>query len=246
MKNSNSALIAAGIFVQMAVLAAGHSIFQQASSGSKDFGSTCVRMPPNNSPVTSVSSKDMACNVGGSKGLSGICEVKAGDEFTVEMHAQPGDRSCAHEAIGGNHFGPVMVYMSKVSDVTSADGSAGSWFKVDEFGYDASSKKWGTDQLNANCGKRSFKIPSKIPAGDYLVRAEAIALHTAGQSGGAQFYMSCYQVRVSGGSRGQLPAGVKIPGAYSASDPGILIDIWGSSFKEYKIPGPAIIDQSYF
>lgn len=156
----------------------------------------------------------MSCNVGGSKGVSGLCEVKgtyqpnfhrpfsdptdtlstAGDSFTVEMHAQPNDRSCDKEAIGGNHFGPVMVYMSKVDDATSADGS-GSWFKVDEFGYDAASKTWGTDKLNANCGKREFKIPSKIPAGDYLVRAEAIALHTAGQSGGAQFYMSCYVSR---------------------------------------------------
>ena len=107
------------------------------------------------------------------------------------MHAQPNDRACDKDAIGGNHFGPVMVYMSKVDDATSADGS-GPWFKVDQFGYDSASKTWGTDMLNKNCGKREFKIPSKIPAGDYLVRAEAIALHAAGQNGGAQFYMSCY------------------------------------------------------
>ena len=107
------------------------------------------------------------------------------------MHQQPNDRSCSTEAIGGNHFGPVLVYMSKVDDAASADGSA-AWFKVDEFGYDASNKTWGTDMLNANCGKRTFKVPSKIPAGDYLIRAEAIALHTASQVGGAQFYMSCY------------------------------------------------------
>jgi hypothetical protein len=42
MKNANTVLFAAGIFAQ---LTAGHSIFQQASSGSTDFGSTCVRMP---------------------------------------------------------------------------------------------------------------------------------------------------------------------------------------------------------
>lgn len=108
------------------------------------------------------------------------------------MHQQTNDRSCEAEAIGGNHFGPVMVYMSKVDDATTAAGSDGSWFKVDEFGYDAGSKTWGTDTLNKNCGKRTFKIPSKIPAGDYLIRAEAIALHSAGQSGGAQFYVSCY------------------------------------------------------
>ena len=118
--------------------------------------------------------------------------MSGGQSFSVEMHQQPNDRSCSTQAIGGNHFGPVMVYMSKVDDATAADGASGSWFKVDEFGYDATNKTWGTDMLNANCGKQTFTIPSKIPSGDYLIRAEAIALHTASQVGGAQFYMSCY------------------------------------------------------
>lgn len=47
------------------------------------------------------------------------------------MHQQPGDRSCANEAIGGAHYGPVIVYLSKVADAATADGSAG-WFKVFE------------------------------------------------------------------------------------------------------------------
>jgi cellulase len=34
-------------------------------------------------------------------------------------------------------------------------------------------------------------IPADIQAGDYLLRAEAIALHVAGSLDGAQFYMSC-------------------------------------------------------
>lgn len=37
----------------------------------------------------------------------------------------------------------------------------------------------------------NVKIPSDIAAGDYLLRAEALALHTAGQANGAQFYMTC-------------------------------------------------------
>lgn len=238
-------VLAAGVLAQCASLVAAHATFQQAGTADVDYESTCVRMPPNNSPVTDVTSSDLTCNVGGSQGVSGICEVNAGEEFWVEMHQQPGDRSCDNEAIGGNHFGPVIVYMSKVDDATTADGS-GQWFKVDEFGYDASSQTWGTDLLNQNCGKRTFKIPSKIPAGDYLVRAEAIALHTAGQPGGAQFYMSCFQVRVNGGDGGQLPAGVSIPGAYSAQDPGILVNIWDNNFSEYIIPGPDVIDSSYF
>lgn len=111
--------------------------------------------------------------------------------MSVEMHQQAHDRSCSTEAIGGNHFGPVMVYMSKVNDATTADGSD-PWFKVSQFGYEADNKTWGTDMLNQNCGKHTFTVPSKIPAGDYLIRAEAIALHTAAQLNGAQFYMSCY------------------------------------------------------
>jgi cellulase len=40
--------------------------------------------------------------------------------------------------------------------------------------------------MNTNCGKVFFKIPSDIAAGNYLVRAEVIALHGASTVGGAQ------------------------------------------------------------
>ncbi|KAK1756398.1 putative endo-beta-1,4-glucanase [Echria macrotheca] len=243
MKAPCSALVMAAL----SRYAAAHAIFQQASSGTTDFGTTCNRLPSNNSPVTDVASPTLACNVNGAKPASSVCSAAAGSSFTVEMHQQPNDRSCTSEAIGGNHFGPVMIYMAKVDDASTVASPEGlSWFKVDEEGYDSSTKKWGTDSLNANCGKRAFKIPSKIPGGEYLVRAEAIALHTASQVGGAQFYMSCYQVKVDSAGSGQLPAGVKFPGAYGASDPGIKVDIWGNGFKEYTIPGPAVIDQSFF
>jgi lytic cellulose monooxygenase (C1-hydroxylating) len=50
---------------------------------------------------------------------------------------------------------------------------------------------WGTRDLNTCCGRMNVKIPSDIPAGEYLLRAEVTALHVASSSGGAQFYMSC-------------------------------------------------------
>ncbi|KAK2753163.1 hypothetical protein FQN54_007989 [Arachnomyces sp. PD_36] len=215
----------------------GHSTWQDLWVGSEDMADTCARPPPSNNPVTDVGSTDMRCNVGGEAGVAKVCSAPTGSKMTVEMHAQPGDRSCSNEALGGNHFGPVMVYMSKVDDSTAADGSS-SWFKVAEEGYDSAAKHWGTDTLNENCGKFDFTIPA-VAAGDYLIRAEAIALHTAGSSGGAQFYMTCYQVEITGD--GSLnPEGVTFPGAYSADDPGILIDIY-SDFGEYVIPGPAVV-----
>ena len=42
----------------------------------------------------------------------------------------------------------------------------------------------------ANKGKVTFNIPSCIPAGDYLLRHEMIALHGANSYPGAQLYVS--------------------------------------------------------
>jgi lytic cellulose monooxygenase (C1-hydroxylating) len=109
-----------------------HALFQQLWVDGVDKGSTCVRLPgtsyASNSPVTNVASNDVRCNVGGTKAAASKCTVEAGGTVTVEMHQQNGDRGCNNEAIGGSHYGPVMVYMSKVADSSKADGSSG-WFK---------------------------------------------------------------------------------------------------------------------
>lgn len=125
------------------------------------------------------------------------------------MHAQPGQRSCKDPAIGGNHYGPVLVYMAKVSDAKTA--TSGSFFKVAEDGYAGTTASWGTEILNANCGKRAFTVPKSLASGDYLVRAEAIALHAG--AGQPQPYVTCFQVKVTGGGSAN-PSGVAFPGGY--------------------------------
>ncbi|OAL56991.1 hypothetical protein IQ07DRAFT_24827 [Pyrenochaeta sp. DS3sAY3a] len=225
-----------------------HALFQQMWVNGVDKGSTCVRLPgttyASNSPVSSVASNDVRCNVGGSKGVAGKCTVEAGGTVTVEMHQQNGDRACKNEAIGGAHYGPVLVYMSKVDDSSKADGSSG-FFKIYENGWAPANKGagdndyWGVKDMNACCGRVDVKIPADLVAGDYLLRAEVIALHTAQSSGGAQLYMSCYQMTVTGGGTNS-PATVKFPGAYKASDPGLQINIHAAVAK-YVVPGPAVI-----
>ncbi|KAH8094754.1 glycosyl hydrolase family 61-domain-containing protein [Cristinia sonorae] len=223
------------VLVSLVASAAAHATFQAMWVNSVDQGSFCVRMPQSNSPVTSVTSNDIACNVN-ARSSSGLCAVKPGDTVTVEMHQQPGDRSCANEAIGGDHWGPIQAYMAKVDDATTAVGSSASWFKIAEMGLPSNNPEyWATEVLNDNCGHFTFTIPNVAP-GQYLLRAEVIALHVAGSVGGAQFYMSCFQVNV-GGSGTASPPTVKIPGVYNAQDPGILIDIYTSP-KAYAIPGP--------
>lgn len=159
------------------------------------------------------------------------------------MHQQPGDRSCSNEAIGGAHYGPVLVYMAAVSDASSAAGADAAWFKVFQDtwasnGTSGSDDNWGTKDLNTCCGMMDVKIPEDIAPGDYLLRAEAIALHAAGSSGGAQFYMTCYQITVAGSGTTD-PDTVSIPGAYAASDPGILINIY-QTLTAYEAPGPTV------
>ncbi|KAL0934350.1 glycosyl hydrolase family 61 [Colletotrichum truncatum] len=226
---------ALALTASMANMVAGHAIFQQLWVNGEDQSSTCVRMPASNSPVTDVTSNDMRCNAGAAKAAS-TCGVKAGDTITVEMH-QHNDRDCTKEAIGGAHHGPVMIYLSSVADAATADGSS-SFFKVFESGYFEGNKTWGNDLINEGCGKQNFVIPSDVAPGDYLLRAETVALHAAGSEGGAQYYMSCYQLKIEG-SGSAKPEGVTFPGAYKATDPGLLINIY-NTIANYVIPGPAV------
>lgn len=130
------------------------------------------------------------------------------------MHQQPGDRVCTTQAIGGNHYGPVMVYMGKVDNAATASAASVSWFKVAEDGYSGTVASWGTEILNSNCGKKTFTVPKSIASGNYLVRAEAIALHAG--AGNPQPYVACFQINVTGGGSAS-PAGVSFPGAYKTT-----------------------------
>lgn len=160
------------------------------------------------------------------------------------MH-QHNTRLCTEEGIGGAHWGPVLAYMSKVEDAATADGSS-EFFKVYQNGWkknpaaaQGDTDFWGTKDLNYNCGKLDFKIPSDIAPGDYLLRAEAIALHAASASGGAQHYVTCYQLTVTGSGTLE-PKGVKFPEAYTKTGPGLGFSIH-ADLSDYPVPGPELI-----
>jgi cellulase len=90
-------------------------------------------------------------------------------------------------------------------------------------------------------------MPTCIAPGNYLLRAEIIALHSASKSMGAQFYMGCAQINVSGSGSTTGSSTVSFPGAYGQSDPGILVSIYDSTGQPkgngtpYQIPGPAVM-----
>jgi hypothetical protein len=72
------------------------------------------------------------------------------------------------------------------------------------------------------------------------MRVEHIALHSASTVGGAQFYISCAQLKVQNGGSGSPTPLVAFPGAYNANDPGIKLNIYYPVPTSYTPPGPAV------
>lgn len=68
-----------------------------------------------------------------------------------------------------------------------------------------------------------------MPSGEYLLRIEHIALHGASSVNGAQLYISCAQLSVTGGGSGTPGPLVSFPGAYKNTDPGLKVNIYSVS-----------------
>ncbi|KAK1750874.1 glycoside hydrolase [Echria macrotheca] len=201
----------------------GHYIFQQLSVGSQKFAVyEHIRKNTNqNSPVLSLSSNDLRCNVGGSSGASTVTvPIKAGDSFTFT----------ADQAV--YHQGPISLYMSRAPGSANDYDGSGDWFKIYDWGPDFS-KSTVTWPLRSTY---TSTIPKCIKDGEYLLRIQSLGIHNPGST--PQFYISCAQVNVTGGGSA-TPSGVKIPGAFKATDPGYTANIY-NNFHSYTIPGPAV------
>jgi hypothetical protein len=176
-----------------------------------------------------VNSPDLRCNKGAVAGNTGTYTVKAGDKIGFKIFF--------NERI--EHPGPGFVYISKApAKVKDYDGS-GDWVKVMESGLINPSQP-GVDKNWANWDKDRLEwtIQKDIPAGEYLVRVEHIGLHE-GHVGKAQFYIECFQLNIQSSGTAKLGPTAKIPGIYSANDPGIKFNKW-SNPTSYKMPGPAL------
>lgn len=144
-----------------------------------------------------------------------------------------------------NSAGPIIVYLAKVDNAASTGTSGLKWFKVAESGL--SNGAWAVDTMIANGGWHYFTLPTCVTAGQYLMRVELIALHSASVAGAAQFYMECAQIQVTGSGTNTGLSTVSFPGAYAANHPGIQVSIYSTAGKPdnggraYQIPGPAVL-----
>jgi hypothetical protein len=199
----------------------GHYMFQKLTANGKQ-GSVYqnIRPVPNNTPVTSLSSNDLRCNVGGGSG-SGTTTVSVAAGSSITFTA---DQAVYHQ-------GPVSFYLTKVDSAASADGST-NWFKIKEIGPKFSpSATWDMRQ------SYDVTLPSCLAPGEYLARIEQLGIHNPGSP--PQFYISCAQLQVTG-SGSKTFSGVKIPGHVKSTDPGYTANIYQPDFKSYTVPGPAV------
>ncbi|AEO58921.1 glycoside hydrolase family 61 protein [Thermothelomyces thermophilus ATCC 42464] len=180
----------------------------------------------------SFSSPDIICHKSATN-AGGHAVVAAGDKVFIQWDTWP-----------ESHHGPVIDYLADCGDAgcEKVDKTTLKFFKISESGLlDGTNApgKWASDTLIANNNSWLVQIPPNIAPGNYVLRHEIIALHSAGQQNGAQNYPQCFNLQVTG-SGTQKPSGVLGTELYKATDAGILANIYTSPVT-YQIPGPAII-----
>ncbi|KAK3326803.1 glycoside hydrolase family 61 protein-like protein [Apodospora peruviana] len=177
--------------------------------------------------VTDVNSADIRCFQ--RQAGKGTATITAGEElgFVADQ--------------GVTHPGPVQFYMARVpegKDINTWEATGNVWFKAAVIdGTNPTGKTSGFTWPTYNKKVVSFTIPKNVPSGKYLVRVESIALHQAQSAGGAQFYLACAQVEVTGGGNGSPGPLVAFPGAYKSGGPGLIFS-WQTT--TYTPPGPEV------
>lgn len=157
-------------------------------------------------------------------------KVNAGDKVDLIWNTWP-----------ESHHGPILDYLAPCNGNCSAvDKNSLSFFKIAESGLISGSNTgtWATDNLIANGLKWSVTIPSSIAPGNYVLRHEIIALHSAGNDNGAQNYPQCINLEVAG-SGTETPSGEPATSFYTPTDPGIKFNLY-TTFSSYDVPGPDV------
>ncbi|KAJ5450086.1 uncharacterized protein N7458_006535 [Penicillium daleae] len=238
----------AGVVLGSAALVAGHGYVSGAVVDGTYYGGYLVtQYPYESNPPEIIAWSDTATDLGYVDGSS-----YASSDIICHKSAQPGAISAPVKAGGSvelqwtewpeSHHGPVITYLANCNgDCASVDKTTLKFFKIDEGGLIDDSTvpgTWASDNLISNNNSRTVTIPSSIEAGNYVLRHEIIALHSAENKDGAQNYPQCLNLQVTGGGS-DSPTGTLGTALYKDTDPGILVNIY-QSLSSYTIPGPAL------
>jgi hypothetical protein len=151
-----------------------------------------------------------------------------------------------------SHRGPMTTWLAPYKgNISNVNVNELEFFKIHEAGLYENST-WATDKLLATDGYWPVTLPHDIKPGAYVMRHELLALHFAtahsnylkipGSIVSPQFYISCYNLNITGTGNAE-PPGVKFPGAYKPDDEGLVFDIFANK-TNYPIPGPKVYRSS--
>ncbi|KAH6673806.1 glycosyl hydrolase family 61-domain-containing protein [Halenospora varia] len=171
-----------------------------------------------------------------------ICHLGATNAKTSATVAAGGTVEMQWTAWPESHHGPVIDYLANCGgDCTTVDKTTLEFFKIDGVGLLDDTTvpgDWASDTLIANNNSWTVTIPSDIAPGNYVLRHEIIALHSAGTVDGAQNYPQCFNLEVTGSGTAS-PAGTLGTALYTETDPGIEVNIY-TSLSTYVVPGPTL------
>lgn len=181
-------------------------------------------------PPSNYSTPDIICHLGATPAGTSA-KVAAGSVVELQWTDWP-----------ESHHGPVIDYLAKCTDsCTDVDKTTLKFFKIDQVGLVDDTTvpgTWGTDQLIANNNSWTVTIPKSIAPGNYVLRHEIIALHSAGTADGAQNYPQCINLEVTSDGT-DAPAGTLGEKLYKEDAPGVIVNIY-QSLSTYMIPGPTL------
>ncbi|ROT38246.1 cellulose-growth-specific protein [Sodiomyces alkalinus F11] len=178
---------------------------------------------PGSEPVEDLDSNLLRCFEASDRPAADVLSVAAGAEIGLKSSNSMG------------HPGPSLFYMARVpdgEDITTWQPTGDVWFKIDHYGDQGGEYP----QFETEMTEIYTTIPSSVPDGNYLLRAEHIGLHVAGAP---QFYIACAQLSVSGGGSGNPSPLVSFPGVYTMNDPGLSVNIYVAD-GPYEYPGPEV------
>jgi cellulase len=150
-------------------------------------------------PVYDPTSAAIVCNQNFVQPVSSkVVDVPAGAQIgTAWGHVIGGPQvpNDPNNPIAPSHHGPMIYYLAKVDNAATTGTSGLQWFKIYQDGMDGNGV-WGIDRMFSNGGWGYVTIPACVAPGNYLLRAEALALHSAYSAGGAQFVSRPWCVRL--------------------------------------------------
>lgn len=161
----------------------------------------------------------------------GHAAVNAGDSISIQWAVTWPD----------SHHGPIFDYLAPCNgNCETVDKTTLEFFKIDQVGYLNGSDPgvWASDVLIADNSTWLVQIPASLAPGNYVLRHEILALHSAGSLNGAQNYPQCFNLAVSG-TGSLVPSGTLGEALYQESDPGILYNLY-TDVEDYTMPGPTL------